>query len=94
MSDILVVFEIPFFSSHEKTGQFNQARALYRGSGSNHNLIFLGLLAQLVARLLDMEEVTGSSPVETTRNRRVHFQNFVSILNNRETFRVAYSKGF
>lgn len=25
-----------------------------------------GLLAQLVARLLDMEEVTGSSPVETT----------------------------
>ena len=25
-----------------------------------------GLLAQLVARLLDMEEVTGSSPVGTT----------------------------
>ena len=28
--------------------------------------LFNGLLAQLVARFLDMEEVTGSSPVETT----------------------------
>ncbi len=29
-------------------------------------VFFKGLLAQLVARSLDMGEVTGSSPVETT----------------------------
>lgn len=35
--------------------------------------VLSGLLAQLVARSLDMGEVTGSSPVETTRLRLTGF---------------------
>ena len=49
----------------------------------------------MVARLLDMEEVTGSSPVETTIGRMVRFQNFVrekyrdeTLVNKKETKRM------
>ena len=42
-------------------------------------VFFKGLLAQLVARSLDMGEVTGSSPVETTNLTNTSSKNSIKM---------------
>jgi hypothetical protein len=48
--------------------------------------VLSGLLAQLVARSLDMGEVTGSSPVETTRLRLTGFVWLAALWLSKITF--------